>query len=222
MKTIFQKCGRFALIISTITMAHAGSKDASVPIIEKTPVSEPSRWAYEIGYAWITKSDIDDFLMYDDKPEIQHGPTGGNIYYLTASYHLGDLPMEIFGQQYRPRMEIPLTVDLFDEKTRSPFFDFNAAWSVRWVDFPWNDYIKTSFMTGVGPSYSTRIPLEDERRHEDMYRSYWKFNWPIQLALALPSKPQHQLTFFIDHQSGGHIFDVGGLNNVGIGYRYQP
>jgi hypothetical protein len=46
-----------------------------------------------------------------------------------------------------------------------------------------------------------------------------KFNWPIQMTFALPEFPEHQLMIFIAHQSGGHIFDEGGVNSLGVGYR---
>lgn len=207
--------------------AFAGEKDANVPLPANTlefsqqDKEKESRWAFETGIAWITPNEIDDLYRFRDA-SIENNQNGGQIYYLTASYFLGELPFEAFGHEFRPRMELPLMLSMFDESSRSPFLDYNAAFSIRWVDFPWNHIIKTSFMTGVGPSYSDKIPLMDHQRHPDEDRSHLKFNWPIQLTLALPSQPEHQLTLFIDHQSGGHVFDQGGINSVGIGYRYQP
>ena len=59
----------------------------------------------------------------------------------------------------------------------------------------------------------------DRHRGED--RSNLKFSWPIQLSFALPDHEDHQLTLFISHHSGGHIFDAGGFNNIGLGYRRE-
>jgi hypothetical protein len=53
------------------------------------------------------------------------------------------------------------------------------------------------------------------------HRSHLKFDWPIQFTFALPRWPQHQLVLLNDHQSGGHIFDEGGVNSVGLAYRYE-
>ena len=41
----------------------------------------------------------------------------------------------------------------------------------------------------------------------------------LPLTLALPQYPQHQLTMCTMHQSGGEMFDRGGVNNFGTGYR---
>jgi hypothetical protein len=61
----------------------------------------------------------------------------------------------------------------------------------------------------------------DRERHPGQDRSHLKFDWPIQVTFALPRWPQHQLVLFVDHQSGGHIFDEGGVNSYGIGYRFE-
>lgn len=215
-----------ALLLSSL--AHAGGghpPDLEIPVGKLLHPEESTlsrRWAFEVAVAWITPNEIDD-IYRGRSLSIDHGDAGGNIYYLTASYHPGDLPFELFGMKFTPRMELPLTLAVFDENSRSPFLDYNAAFSIRWVDFPWNRYLKTSFMTGVGLSYSDKVPLMDIQRHRsDGHRSNLKINWPIQLTFALPSQPEYQLSLFIDHQSGGHIFDVGGMNSVGIGFRYQP
>jgi hypothetical protein len=57
----------------------------------------------------------------------------------------------------------------------------------------------------------------DIATHPTRYRSH--VNWPIELTLAFPQYPQHQVTMFIMHQSGGCMFDRGGINNFGFGYR---
>lgn len=204
---------------------HAASTPQALATEAFVPAKSPSRWAYEAAVAWITPNEIDDFIGYGANPvSVEHNDAGGNIYYLTASYHLGDLPVTLFGKTYTPRMELPLTLAMFDENSnaRSPFMDYNAAFSIRWVDFPWNRWLVTSVMTGVGFSYSAETPLMDYQRHPGENRSKVKFNWPIQLSLALPQWPEHQLIAFIDHQSGGHLFDAGGINSIGLGYRYQP
>jgi hypothetical protein len=73
---------------------------------------------------------------------------------------------------------------------------------------------------GIGLSYSSRVYAMDRERHPGEDRSHLKFDWPIQFTFALPKWPQHQLVIFNDHKSGGHIFDEGGVNSVGIGYRF--
>lgn len=174
-------------------------------------------WAFDVGVAFITTNNIGDFAL--GRVNIADGPSGGEIYSFTASRRLGELKWEIGGHTFRPQLEMPLTLEVVDENSRSPFLDLNATVMIRWVDFPWNDYVKTSFAMGLGLSYSSKIYLMDIERHPDSNRSHLKFNWPIQLTLALPAHPDHQFMLFVAHQSGGHIFDDGGVNSIGLGYR---
>lgn len=176
-------------------------------------------WAFEVGVAMITDNNIEDFASPSFSLERVHGPSGGNIYTFTASRRLGELKWEIGGCTFTPQLEVPLTLEIVDENSRSPFLDFNASFAVRWIDFPWNEYVSTSFAMGVGLSYSSEIYLADIDRHPDEDRSKLKINFPIQLTLALPEYPQHQIMVFIAHQSGGHMFDEGGVNSLGFGYR---
>jgi hypothetical protein len=110
-------------------------------------------------------------------------------------------------------------LEIVNENGRDPFLDYNASIMVRWVDFPWNKYVKTSFAMGVGLSYSSKVYLMDRQLHPNSDRSHLKINWPIQLSLAHPDHPDHELLLFILHQSGGHVFDSGGVNSIGFGYR---
>ena len=122
--------------------------------------------------------------------------------------------------QVSPLLELPFTLGIVDENGRSPFLNYAASFEVRWRDFPWNEYVSTTAAMGLGLAYSSKIFLMDKLTHQGWHRSNVKFNWPIELSLALPQFPQHQVTVFIMHQSGGHIFDRGGINNFGFGYRY--
>jgi hypothetical protein len=176
-------------------------------------------WDFEAGVAVITNNNIEDFASASFSLDRVHGRNGGNIYTFTATRRLGELKWEIGGYTFTPQLEVPLTLEIVDENSRAPFLDFNASFAVRWIDFPWNKYVKTTFAMGVGLSYSEKIYLMDIERHPDEDRSNLKINWPIQWTFALPEYPEHQLMVFIAHQSGGHIFDDGGVNSLGIGYR---
>jgi hypothetical protein len=48
-----------------------------------------------------------------------------------------------------------------------------------------------------------------------------KFWLPVELTAALPRWPQHQVVLFLDHQSGGNVFDQGGVDVWGLGYRFE-
>lgn len=174
-------------------------------------------WAFQLGVAAITSNDHDE--VFHGKINISDGAAGGQIYSLTASRYLGEMEWRLGNSVFRPQMELPLTLEIVDENSRSPFLDYNASFMFRWVDFPWNDFVNTTFAMGVGISYSSKIMLMDRERHPGENRSHLKFDWPIQLTFAAPSRPEHQLMIFLAHQSGGHLFDRGGVNSLGVGYR---
>jgi len=192
---------------------------ASICFSPHCPGDGQRDWAFEVGIAMITDNDIEDFASPSFSLQRVHGPSGGNIYTFTATRLLGHLKWEIGGHTFTPQLEVPLTLEVVDENSRAPFLDFNASFAVRWIDFPWNEYVSTSFAMGVGLSYSSQVYLADIERHPDEDRSKMKINFPIQLTLALPEYPQHQFLIFVAHQSGGHMFDEGGVNSLGFGYR---
>ena len=176
------------------------------------------RWSFEYGVAFITSQNIEELMS--GELNIDDGPAGGEIHYFTASRLLAEPEWCLFGETYYPSLELPITLGIVDENGRSPFASYSVSFVVRWRDFPWNEHVLTSFATGVGLTWSSEVYAMDKQRHPDDDRSRWKFDWPLQLTLAHPSHPQHQLVLFIAHQSGGRIFDRGGVNSLGIGYRF--
>lgn len=178
------------------------------------------RWAPEVGVAWLVSNPLREILR--GEINIDSGIRGGNIYILSASYLIGELELGIGERTFRPQIELPLTLEVFDEHERSPFLSYNVAIQGRWVDFPWNDTVRTTIAMGVGPSYSEKIPRMEYKRglsNKHKKRTHLKFTVPLDVTLAHPSAPQHQLVLFVAHQSGGPL-SGGGLNAIGIGYRW--
>lgn len=211
----------FMIVVATAGMLASAGGASLCFVPHGKGTGEARAWAFEFGVATITNNNIEDFTFTRDRVERGTGPAAGEIYAFTASRRIGELQWEIFGKTFTPQLELPFTIDIVDENSRSPFFDAAASFTVRWIDFPWNEYLETSFAMGIGLSYSQKIYLMDIQRHpDDDGRSKLKFNWPIQMTFAHPDHPQHQLMIFIQHHSGGHVFDHGGVNHLGIGYRH--
>jgi hypothetical protein len=201
-------------LLATVVSAPAGTMPEN-----KEESFLLDRWAFEYGLAFITSQNINQ-IMHGDVT-IDDGPAGGEIHYFTASCLIAEPEWSLHDRIYRPAFELPITLGIIDENGSSPYFSYSLSFKVRWRDFPWNDHILTSFGTGVGLTWSPTVYAMDVQRHPDDDRSKWKFNWPIQLSLAHPSLPCHHLLLFIAHQSGGRIFDRGGVNSLGIGYRFD-
>jgi len=179
----------------------------------------PRNWAYEVGAAFITPNRIKDFMGAGTSVRRARGDAGGEIYSFTASRRIGQLVANVGGYTFTPQLELPFTLEVVDENAGNPFLAFASSFNVRWLDFPWNHYIGTSFAMGVGLNFSSELYTIDQERHPGMHRSRLKINWPIQMTFALPSYPDDQLMVYIIHHSGGRLLDHGGLNALGIGYR---
>jgi len=100
--------------------------------------------------------------------------------------------------------------------------EFNVLLVGRWLPFPWDKYLDTSFAVGNGISYATKTPEIEAREHDEtsQFLNYLMF----ELALALPDVPQWNLVIRIHHRSGifGLINDVEGASNaIGCGIRYN-
>ncbi|MGB6221778.1 hypothetical protein [Haloferula sp.] len=194
-------------------------KSASICFTPHEPDADRGAWSFAAGVAFITSNNINEIIGGDIN--VDNGPAGGEIYSLTATRRLGQFNLELWGHTFQPQLELPLTLEIIDENSRSPFFGLNASLVVRWEEFPWSHLVHTTFATGVGLSYDDQVYLMDISRHPGSDRSHLKFNWPLQLTFAHPEHPDHQLMLFIAHQSGGRIFDDGGVNSLGIGYRFS-
>lgn len=215
MRSLFLK----AILLFAITPA---SQAATLCFQEHIETEDgPRTWAYEFGVAFITPNSIENFVGVKDSITREDGPAGGEIYTFTASRRLGQLEWNVGRFKFTPQIELPFTMELVNENSGTPFLAFASSLNVRWIDFPWNDYVKTSFAMGVGLNYSGQIYAIDQLRHPGDDRSHLKFNWPIQASFALPAYPDEQLMIFIIHHSGGHVLDSGGMNALGVGFRHD-
>jgi hypothetical protein len=221
-----------ALIGTVLNLIGSPSEDSTTPapVDSKVPPAERSitlephppeyrDWSVQLGVSIISKRNIGEVLSGGfDRAE---GDAGGQNYSITMNWvaHRFEIPCR--SRVLKPQFEPYLTLTLVDQNNDSIFPDYNGGIGFRWVDFPWNKWVETTFFMGIGLSYSTEVYRIDRERHPDEDRSHLKFDWPIQFTFALPRWPEHQLVLFNDHQSGGHIFDEGGVNSFGIGYRFE-
>ena len=186
--------------------------------VEQGPA--PGRnWSVQLGVAFISDNNVEE--IFAGEFDRAKGDAGGQLYSLMVNWKAHRFEIPFRERTLTPQFEPYLNLTLVDENSGSLFPDYKGGVGFRWVDFPWNRWVETTFFTGIGLSYSSRIYAIDRRRHPGDERSHLKFDWPIQFTFALPQQPQHQLVIFIDHKSGGHVFDEGGVNSVGIGYRLE-
>jgi len=100
--------------------------------------------------------------------------------------------------------------------------EFNALLVARWLTFPWNRYIDTTFAAGNGLSYGTQTAKLEERLYGEKTAQLLNcimFEW----TFALPENPRWSLVWRVHHRSGVFgLFDgvYGAANAMGIGLKY--
>lgn len=101
------------------------------------------------------------------------------------------------------------------------FPEVNACLVLRWLEFPWNDYVPTTFAVGEGASYANAIPRYEVFENDDSahFLNYLMF----ELTLGLPSLPQWSASFRIHHRSGAYgLYGTHtGSNFLCAGLRYE-
>jgi len=93
---------------------------------------------------------------------------------------------------------------------------------LRWLLFPWNKHLNTSFAAGAGLSYATSVPAIEAKHYEKT--SQFLGALMFEFAFSLPHVPQWSLVTGIHHRSGaGGVFNgVQGASNAWvIGTRYS-
>ncbi len=101
-------------------------------------------------------------------------------------------------------------------------FEVNALLGLRWLPFPWDRYLDTSFAAGAGLSYATDEPEIEIEKNDRTKRllGYLMF----ELGVVVPQQPKWTLFARVHHRSGAFgLFDgvSGGSNVVGAGLRYS-
>lgn len=98
-----------------------------------------------------------------------------------------------------------------------------AALGLRWREFPWNDFLRTSFAVyPFGPSYVANLAPSEISK--DGKSANWLNFFSIELTLAAPSKPELEVLFRLHHRSGVFGLIDGSTNGadfLSIGARYR-
>ncbi len=101
-------------------------------------------------------------------------------------------------------------------------WEFNGVAYFRWLPFPWDAYLDTSFATGAGLSYATSVPKIEAKNYDEAVRFLGALMF--EFAFSLPHVPQWSLITGIHHRSGaGGVFSgVRGASNAwAMGIRYS-
>lgn len=97
-------------------------------------------------------------------------------------------------------------------------WEFNLAVTGRWHRFPWRDRLATSVAFGIGPSYASKVPVEEIRLNGSSERVL--VYWHLELTLGLPQGNWAALLRLHHRSTGfGLLGEEGGSNVVAVGLR---
>lgn len=105
--------------------------------------------------------------------------------------------------------------------TRETFVDVHALVGARWIAFPWNAYLPTTFAVLTGPSLASK---KSHYEIENGHASYYKNGLMLELTLAPPDEPDWMFALRIHHRSSifGLIPDAGTPSDyVTIGLKHR-
>lgn len=99
--------------------------------------------------------------------------------------------------------------------------EFVGSINARWITFPWNRYLDTSFAFGGGLSVSSEVPVLEKRDPDNSDAGTLLHYLLIEAAFGLPGSPW-SVVARVHHRSGIFgIFSHSGSNVLELGLRYR-
>jgi len=139
---------------------------------------------------------------------------------LRDSYTFGVSVSKQFAQLTRyMRWEVELqALKHFGEQTN---WEFTGSVNLRWVVFPWNEYVETTAAIGEGLSWATQIPALEKADPTNSDNSQLLNYILVEVTFAVPASPWSLVTR-IHHRSGvWGLFGHSGSNVLEAGIRYR-
>jgi len=181
---------------------------------------DPSQglWGWALYYSRLQDKLLNQNLRFE------YNRDKDDLYSAEINYRLSKAnPLSEFFNIFRAKFEVNGNFTYEDAPSHS-IYEFTPYFDVRWIDFPWNKYVTTTFAIGEGVSYATAIPLYERREHRQKingkrFENYLMF----EATLSLPKRPDWQLIYRIHHRSG--VFGMydssnSGSTAVGVGIRH--
>lgn len=105
-----------------------------------------------------------------------------------------------------------------------------GALYLRWLEFPWNDRIKTSVAVSTGLDLASSVPAWESRATGVPGGSRLMHYFSPEITFAMPSRQDWELVLRIHHRSGGRRYwgdtaifhgTGGGIQYTVIGFRHR-
>lgn len=125
---------------------------------------------------------------------------------------------------YKKKIDLEVEGQIVKHFGDQDHWEFNGLGALRWLPFPWDTYINTSFASGAGLSYAVETPKVEERRRGEGQTQKFLTYLMIELAFSLPQLPDWSLVTRVHHRSGafGLFNGVTGASNAwAFGIKYS-
>ena len=174
-----------------------------------TPARAAERWFTSIYAGQYSNTALNEIIRINTDFE------SSNVYVLSVGKQLGD---------YKGLIGYELEGQVAKHSGKQSHEEINGAFTLRWLPFPWDRYLDTSFAFGNGLSYATSEPELEIREGDEHKTNQLLYYILVELAFSLPQEPDWDLFVRIHHRSSvfGLIDNITtGSNFVGLGLRYK-
>jgi hypothetical protein len=178
-----------------------------IPLGEATAQNTQRDWALTLYLGRLTDSDLTHTVTFNSKFE--------NAYFI-------DLGLSRRLYTFRDYFDIEIEGQIAKHLKAQNQWEFDLVSYFRWLRFPWDGCLDTSFAAGAGLSYATSIPKIEDKNYDETAQFLGALMF--EFAFSLPHVPQWSLTTGIHHRSGaGGLFSgVRGASNAwASGLRYN-
>ncbi len=139
-------------------------------------------------------------------------------------YYLAALTLGREFWSYKDKLALELEGQFVQHFEGKAHQEFNAALNLRWLPFPWDDYIDTSVAMGNGISYATRDPEFEIETADDNLTSQVLYYMMLEVAFSLGKQSDWTVFTRIHHRSS--VFGLiegtfAASNYVCAGLRYR-
>ncbi len=179
-----------------------------IPFTAATAADAERDWALTLYSGRLTDSGIGETATFNFKFE--------NAYFI-------DLALSRRLYTFRDYCNIEIEGQIAKHFGDQDHWEFNVVPYFRWLVFPWDAHLDTSFAAGAGVSYATSVP-EIEAKNHDNVAGRFLGALMFELALSPPRVPQWGLVIRLHHRSGASgVFSgvSGGSNAWAMGIRYS-
>jgi hypothetical protein len=188
-------CALMAILLSFIQLGEAEAENAQWD------------WALTLYFGRLTDSDLTQTAAFNFKFE--------DAYFIDLGL---SRRLYTFRDYFNIEMEGQIAKHFGDQDQ----WEFDLVAYFRWLPFPWDAYLDTSFAAGAGLSYAASVPKIEAKNYDKASRFLGALMFEI--AFSLPHVQQWSLVTGIHHRSGaGGLFSgIRGASNAwDIGLRYS-